>query len=272
VPTLTPPDGVEIHWEERGEGPAVVVTSAWSGHPGVFEDMIEDLLRDHRVVTFDLRGAGRSTRSGPYDVETDTADLEALLKELGGAVLFLLADATGRGTRLVARRPELVPAAVTYGGPPLSRTALGSSDAMVTSDSVITAFREMLVRDYRGGLRSIMDTANPQMEDAEVRARVARQVDYHPQEAAVPRVRAWTEDEPIEYAHAAGDRLWIIVTPEMAGPWFPRGDEILRIIRELLPEARVAEVEDGALSRPELSAEVVRQAVRETAGAAAERK
>jgi hypothetical protein len=56
------------------------------------------------------------------------------------------------------------------------------------------------------------------------------------------------------------------------GPWFPKGDETLRIIRAFLPEARVAEVEDGALSRPELSAEVVRQAVRETAGAAAERK
>ena len=272
MPKLTRPDGVEIHWEERGDGPTVLMTSAWSGHPGVFAEMIDDLIRDHRVVFFDTRGTGGSTRSGPYDIETDTADLEALLEELGGAVLFLLADATDRGVRLLESRPDLAPAAVTYGGPPLSRKSLAGSDAMAASDTVVDALKEMLERDYRGALRSIMHAANPQMEDAEVRERVGRQVDYCPQEAAYGRAEAWIEDDPVSYSQSAGDRLWIIVTPETAGSWFPKGDETLRIIGELLPEARVVEVEDGALSRPDLSADVVRQAVRASAEVAAERK
>ena len=47
---LERPDGVELHWEERGEGPPVVLAPYWSGHPGVYEDLLSDLARDHRVV------------------------------------------------------------------------------------------------------------------------------------------------------------------------------------------------------------------------------
>jgi pimeloyl-ACP methyl ester carboxylesterase len=271
VPTLTRPDGAEIHWEERGEGPAVVVTSAWSSHPGVFADMIDDLAGDHRVITFDARGTGRSTRSGPYDTETDTADLEALLEAVGGGVLWLVADTQVRGVRVLAARPALVPAAVSY-GPPLSRTVLAGSEAMIASNEVVGAFQEMLQRDYRGALRSLVRAANEQMSEDEVRERVDHQADYCPQDAAVARVLAWAEDDPLEYARAAGDRLWNLITPESPGPWLPKAQETLRIVREVLPEARLAEVEDGALSRPDLSAEVVRRAVRETAGAAAQRK
>ena len=60
---LQRPDGVEIHWEEQGQGPLVVVVHQllWS-FPQVYAELIGDLARDHRVVTYDARGCGASTR------------------------------------------------------------------------------------------------------------------------------------------------------------------------------------------------------------------
>jgi pimeloyl-ACP methyl ester carboxylesterase len=271
VPSLSRPDGVEIHWEERGEGPAVIVTHGWLGRPADFGGLIDDLARDHRVITFDPRGTGDSTRSGPYDIETDTADLEALLEEVGASALWLVGDAASRGIRVLARRPELIPVAVCYGAP-LSRSAIADSEAMAASDEVVSAFQEMLRRDYRGALRSAVRSGNEQMSEDEVRERVASQVEYYPQEAVVARVHAWVADEPLEHARAAGARVWIVIAEGADSPWFPPGHEMLRIVREQLPQARVVELEDGALSRPDLNAEVVRRAVRETAEAAAERR
>ena len=76
---LERPDGVELHWEQRGQGPLVVLAPYWSGHPGVYEALLSDLARDHLVVTWDARGTGESTRAGPYDMATDCSDLEEVL-------------------------------------------------------------------------------------------------------------------------------------------------------------------------------------------------
>ena len=65
MPRLARPDGVEIHWEERGEGPLVVLATQFFGFPEVFEDLLADLAGDHRVVTYHLRGTGESTRRVP---------------------------------------------------------------------------------------------------------------------------------------------------------------------------------------------------------------
>src|SRR5438552_17382347 len=97
MPRLERPDGVELHWEERGQGPLVVLAPYWSGHPGVYEALLLDLARDHRVVTWDARGTGQSTPAGPYDMETDCSDLAAIVDQAGG-------DAGGSTTAAGANR------------------------------------------------------------------------------------------------------------------------------------------------------------------------
>jgi pimeloyl-ACP methyl ester carboxylesterase len=61
-----------IHWEARGSGPTVLIVHQvlWS-YPQVYSELIDDLSRDHRVVTYDPRGCGASSREGPYDTATD---------------------------------------------------------------------------------------------------------------------------------------------------------------------------------------------------------
>ena len=46
---LERPDGVEIHWEGRGDGPLVLLSSYWSTHPSSFEGLRAELAPDHCV-------------------------------------------------------------------------------------------------------------------------------------------------------------------------------------------------------------------------------
>ncbi len=254
------PGGVKIHWEERGSGPLVVLAPYANSHPSVYDPLEAELERDHRIVRFDDRGTGRSTRTGPFDMETGAADLEALIDEAGGpAVLIGLADAVHRGARVAVRRPDLVDALIIPGGTPAGRTRLEGSDAMVASDSVVDAFMSMGETDYRGALRTVLSAANPQMSEGEVRERVKAQVDYQPQETVVARWRAWSQDDATDEGREMGDRLWILYAENMSGGWFPAGEEARRTSNRLFPEAHVEEVDDGMISRPDLVGDVVRR-------------
>jgi len=256
------PDGVELDLRERGDGPLVMLLPYWSGHPGVFEAFLSDLERDHRVVTWDARGTGESTRVGPYDVDTDCADLEAALEAVGGAVaLVAVANGCNPAVHVAARRPDLVGAVAAFGVGPFARAQLAGSEGMIGSDSVVDAFLEMLQRDYRGALRTIVAATNPQMSDEEIRERVDFQTSYCSQDAAMARVREWAEDDPTPSAAVVGDRLWIFSAPDVAGAWLPSLEERRRIIEKAMPRAHVQDMgEDaGPQSRPEVVAAALRQ-------------
>ena len=64
---------------------------------------------------------------------------------------------------------------------------------------------------------------------------------------------------PLEPARACGDRLWLLWSEAMGGGWFPAGREAMELSRKLFPEAHVEEIEDGIISRPDLTAAVVRR-------------
>jgi hypothetical protein len=67
------------------------------------------------------------------------------------------------------------------------------------------------------------------------------------------------DDDALEPARACGDRLWMLCSETMGGGWFPAGKEAVDLSRRLFPEAHVEEVEDGLMSRPDLTAAVVRR-------------
>jgi pimeloyl-ACP methyl ester carboxylesterase len=244
MPILARPDGVEIHFEERGSGPLVVMVSYWSMHPSVYAPLTEELESDRRVVRYDDRGTGRSTRTGPYDLDTAAGDLEALVENLGEpAVLVGTADGPARAIRVA---------------PPFGRAAFADSDTLAASEPVVQALLSQVETDYRGAMRTLVTSTNPQMSEDEVRQRVADQAEHCPVEAAAPRLRAWASDDAKEDSLAVGDRLWVIVSEAMAGGWFPAGGEMAAVVSRGLPEANVVDVEDGMVSRPDLSAAVIR--------------
>jgi pimeloyl-ACP methyl ester carboxylesterase len=96
MPRLKRPDGIDIYWEEQGERPLVVLAPFFNYHPR-FADLIADLTRDHRVARFDARGTGESTRVGPHDIETNSADLAAVIERAGPPAVVVT---VGDGLRL----------------------------------------------------------------------------------------------------------------------------------------------------------------------------
>jgi pimeloyl-ACP methyl ester carboxylesterase len=261
-------DGARIHWEERGEGPAVVLVPHCFVYPSVFEPIAEELATDHRVIRYDVRGAGDSTRVGPFDLDTGAGDLEAVIEEVGGpAVTISIGDASNRAVRVAASRPELISAFV--GIPPMSISDFAGTDAMAASRTVVAAMLEMVETDYRGALRTLITSGNPQMDEEEIRERVRGQVEYCPRETAVPMFRSWIADDATALAREVGGRLWAIYSDRMAGPWFPPAREFTEVVRQRLPQAHTNELEEGIVSRPDLTAELVRRITARTRSPAA---
>jgi pimeloyl-ACP methyl ester carboxylesterase len=255
MPTTKLPDGVEIHWDQRGEGPLVVIANQFFSEAWVFEGLTSLLAEHHRVVTYDPRGTGRSSPKGPYEIEVDARDLLGLVESLGPpAVLVGMGDGSNRAVHAAAARPDLVDAVVCAAGNPVGATAVEGTDGLAGSESVLEALMSMMETDYRGALRTMMSTANPTFDEETLRMRVVSTAENCPQDVAAERMRSWINDRALEPAQALGDRLWVL---ESGGnPWFPI--EVARRSRVLVPEAHILEVEDGALSRPDITVDVVR--------------
>jgi pimeloyl-ACP methyl ester carboxylesterase len=260
MPAVERPDGVEIHWEEQGSGPLLLIVHQllWS-YPQVYAELIADLARDHRVVTYDARGCGASSRRGPYDPETDAGDLLAVAEAAGGAAIAI---AVGYGYNVAARVasahagaiPDLVcvqPAAAAI----LPRSELRKAEVMGGSDSVVEMLTKMMRTDQRAAVRTLLAAVNPELSEDELRERMAHVGSYVSPESTLERTEAWVADDASDHSRALGDRLRILhpgTEPIYEGALAAR-------VTELYPEAHVEEVPGGPISRPDLFAARIRR-------------
>jgi pimeloyl-ACP methyl ester carboxylesterase len=257
MPQLQRDDGVEIHWDERGAGPPLLV----SPNPNVtmpanYEALLGDLAADHRVITWDPRGTGRSTSAGPYDLATDAADMAALIDELGEAPVAVALGLSPAALVLADSQPESLAAVVLVGAlPPLGPSDDMDGQSLLDSDSVTAAAREMLRTNPRALLRTMMSLGNPQLDEEGIQERVEAQLEYSPSAVTAERGDAFLRYDATRPCASLGERLWIIHWENAMSP-----DGAVDRVARRLPHAHVVEVEEGALSSPELTAEVIRQA------------
>jgi non-heme chloroperoxidase len=75
---------IELYYEDHGSGPAVVLLSGWPVDSRSWEPQMHALLEaGHRVIAYDRRGFGRSSRpTEGYDFDTLAGDLDKVLTEL----------------------------------------------------------------------------------------------------------------------------------------------------------------------------------------------
>jgi pimeloyl-ACP methyl ester carboxylesterase len=238
-----------------------VISAPCTSVPTAFTALGDDLARDHRVVLYDPRGTGQSTRTGPYEIPTDAKDLAHLLDELGEpAVLVAFGDALHRVVETSALRPELVSAIISPGVAPLGsgRDYRGVEDGLASSPAVVGALVQLFENDYRAGLRTVVEGGNPQFSAEQVQKRIDAVVANSPLEATVARLRQWGSHDSREPARRLGDRLYVLIFG--GNVWFP--PELETVLRRDVPEAQIVHVEDGAVSRPDLTAGVVRRITR----------
>ncbi|MGD9704807.1 MAG: alpha/beta fold hydrolase [Acidimicrobiia bacterium] len=110
---FTERDGVRLHWEVFGSGdPTIALVPTWSVlHSRFWKLQVGTLARRHRVVTFDGRGTGRSSKpAGPeaYSHHEFADDIVAVLDATGieRAVLVALSRGAMWAIQFAAEHPE----------------------------------------------------------------------------------------------------------------------------------------------------------------------
>jgi pimeloyl-ACP methyl ester carboxylesterase len=258
MPRLRRPDGAELEWRIEGDhGPLVVVAAMALHPPAPCRAIVRELAADHRVITYDLRGTGGSSRVGPYEIATDALDLAAVVEAAGGdALAVALGDGALRAVRAAVHRPGAIHTVAISGEVPLGPVHGSSSrEALANSPAVLEAMLKLLETDYRTGLRSILTSGgDSEWHRLALRDRLDDTAGYCPPEVAVPRMRSWIRTDSLEQARSLGDRLWYLHFPGNA--WF-RGS--LDAIRHELPDARFEAVSEGVISRPEENALAIRR-------------
>jgi pimeloyl-ACP methyl ester carboxylesterase len=249
MPHLTRPDGVEIHWEEAGDGPGVLICNTFNLNP--LDELVARLADSRRVVIYEPRGVGRSTLTGPYDLGTGVEDAEALLEETGPVEVALgIGDGSHRALRLADARPDLVER-VVFTSTALGRPGDEDAPGFSGSTEVLFALMSLMRRDYRSGLRQML-AGSAHDEDFE-RDRVEELAAAVPQDASIGYLEAWISAGSMDVARRLGNRLTVLAYPGNA--WFPL--EMYETLRAALTQACFELVEDGPMTRPDLTAGVL---------------
>src|SRR5689334_15133113 len=98
---------IEIYYEDHGSGSAVVLIHGWPLNGDAWEKQTAALLAaGHRVITYDRRGFGRSSKPGVgYNYDTFAADLNTLLSALDLTGVSLVGHSMGTGeiTRYIGK-------------------------------------------------------------------------------------------------------------------------------------------------------------------------
>lgn len=98
---------VEVYYEDHGSGPPVVLIHGWPLNGDAWEKQASALLAvGHRVITYDRRGFGRSSRPGVgYNYNVFASDLDVLLKKLDLNSVSLVGHSMGTGeiTRYIGK-------------------------------------------------------------------------------------------------------------------------------------------------------------------------
>ena len=98
---------IELYYEDHGSGPPVVLIHGWPLNGDAWEKQTAALLAaGHRVITYDRRGFGRSSKPAVgYNYDTFAADLDAVLGALDLAGVSLVGHSMGTGeiTRYIGK-------------------------------------------------------------------------------------------------------------------------------------------------------------------------
>src|SRR5580765_1184764 len=98
---------IDLYYEDHGSGSPVVLIHGWPLSGASWEKQTSALLdAGHRVITYDRRGFGRSSKPAVgYDYDTFAADLDALLStlDLTGVSLVGFSMGTGEVTRYIGK-------------------------------------------------------------------------------------------------------------------------------------------------------------------------
>lgn len=238
--------GVALHFEDRGEGSALVFSNSLGTDFRVWDALLPYLPDGWRVVRYDKLGHGLSDLpEGRWTIEDHAADLAGLLDALGvtRAVVCGLSVGGMIAQSLAASRPDLVRGLVLC----CTGARIGTPEVW---DGRIAAIRE-------GGLEAILDATMERWFTAAFRADPARLAPWRNMVRATPlegyvRTAEAIRDADLRRATAALRLPCLAVAGAHDGSTPP---DLVRETAALIPGSRFELIEDAAhipcVERPE---------------------
>ena len=112
-------DGTALNYRETGDGPPLVLVHGSGTDLTTWDGVVDELARDHRVITYDRRGYGQSRHAPVRDHRLHARDLTAVLEHLCGGPATVVGWSSGGNIALATaiRRPELFSALVLVEAP-----------------------------------------------------------------------------------------------------------------------------------------------------------
>jgi 3-oxoadipate enol-lactonase len=112
-------NGVRTYYEESGSGPPLVLVHGLGASTGLWSKIAPALAEEFRVVTYDLRGSGRTPATGPVTLAELVDDLCSLVERLDLGQTLVMGHSIGGSVALAhaAAHPEQVRAVVGIGAP-----------------------------------------------------------------------------------------------------------------------------------------------------------
>ncbi len=242
---------VEIYYEDHGAGQPVVLIHGYPLDGHSWEKQAAALLdAGYRVITYDRRGFGRSSKvTSGYDYDTFAADLDAVLTALDLRDVVLVGFSMGSGEvarYLSAYGPERVAKAAFLGSlqPFLLQTDDNPTgvprDVFDGLEQAAKADRYAWFENFLGDFFNTDENLGSRLSEAALRANFATAIGSAPA-GAYACVPTWLTDfradipkidVPSLILHGTADRILPV-------------DATARAFREQLPQATYVEI-DGA--------------------------
>lgn len=222
----------EIYYEDAGSGQPVVLLHSWGTSGRVWGSVLPSLVADHRVLTVDARGCGRSGRPAAGNtINENTADVLELIRTLQLERPVIVGSSQG-GTyaaEVAIRASGLIAGAVVIdGGGHWGLVTAGVSDRLAGLRAALIADRPAALQAWVPGwfgpavgtgmhawtIRQILD-ASPYIDPI-----LSEQVGFD-QRPRLPAVQV-----PVTWIHGELDTIPVSIAEESA-ELVPRGDVIV---------------------------------------------
>ena len=264
VSTRTAPGlGVELAYDERGSGPAVVLIHGTALTRLTWRETAEALGEGVRSIAYDRRGYGDSEAPENYrgtTIEEQAEDAATLIGALGAAPAVVCGHSAGGivALDLVLRHPGLVRGAVLIEPPLLSLSPAGAEAIGEVRERVEVAARE-------GGAAAAVDAFIEALDGSDVLAAIG------PERAGA--IRASARGAFADFAAAntwelSHRRLREIETPVLVVRGrrsAPLYREVAEQLARMIGSAKLREVDAGHIAPLDAPAELA-AAIRELAG------
>ncbi len=146
MPTIRTSDA-EIYYEATGSGPALLFAHGAGGNAASWWQQVPTFARDHRVITFDHRGFGRS-RCDPKAFSAAAFDADALAildaEQIDRAAVVCQSMGGWTGVRLAVNHPKRVRALI-----------LGNTPGAIYSDALRDQMRTLMAHPPTGDLTAM---------------------------------------------------------------------------------------------------------------------